>query len=81
MGSRASIRPYRVSRRLLPRRPGAGRPGAGVLSWFGPVLDGPQLLEEPQSVGDLPGVRGVDEGEPGDVAEPERGHLEDDRCQ
>jgi len=35
--------------------------------------------QEPDPVGDLPGVGRVDEGEPGHVAEPEARHLEDDR--
>ena len=41
--------------------------------------EGLQLLEEPDAVGDLSAVRGVEEREAGDVTEPERGHLEDDR--
>ena len=45
---------------------------------------GPQraeLLEQPDPVGDLAGVRRVHEREPGHLAEPEGRHLEDDRRQ
>src|SRR6478672_5425860 len=42
-------------------------------------LDGPQLLQQPHAVGDLPGVRRVEERKPCDVAQPDTRHLEDDR--
>ena len=41
--------------------------------------EGSKFFEQADAVGDLLGVRGIDERESGDVAEAEGGHLEDDR--
>ncbi len=69
-----------VDRQLRQASPVCGQPPP-VFSPFrvGAGLDRPQLLQEPDAVGDLPGVRRVEEREPRDVAEPQAGHLEDDR--
>ena len=42
---------------------------------------GTELLEQLDAGGDVAAVGRVDEREPGDLAEPEAGHLEDDRGQ
>jgi hypothetical protein len=44
-----------------------------------PLLEGPQLLEQPDPVGDVASIGRVDERERGDLAQAERRHLEDDR--
>ena len=44
-----------------------------------PLFEGSQLLQQPHPVGDVPIVGRVDERERGHLAQPEGGHLEDDR--
>ncbi len=51
------------------------------LQTLGSGLHGGQLVEQRVSVDDRPMVGWVEEREPGDVAQPDRGHLQDDRCQ
>ena len=56
--------------------PATGPAGGNLVALGG---EGLQLLEQPDAVSDLATVRRVDEGEARDVAQPEGGHLEDDR--
>ena len=46
-----------------------------------PRLECTQFLQQPDAVPDLGGVRGLDEGEAGDVAQPGLRHLQDHRGQ
>ncbi|MNP19371.1 hypothetical protein D3C76_1118930 [compost metagenome] len=43
--------------------------------------DRPQLFQQAHAVLDIAFIRRFDEREGGDVAQPQRGHLQDDRCQ
>ena len=70
----------RVDRQLRQPFPVCGQlPSRFTPFGVGGRLDGPQLLQQPDAVGDLPGVRRVEEREARDVAQPETRHLEDDR--
>ena len=72
-GMRAIRRPVSVSStRAAPRRP---RPVGPSLR---PLGDGPELDQQPEPVGDAPGLGPVDEGELRRVAEVERDHAQDD---
>jgi hypothetical protein len=60
----------------LPAQRGEPLPGADAVG-----VDGAELLEQGDAVADVAVVRRVDEGERRHVAEPQVGHLQDDRGQ